>query len=101
MDADGGTEIVRAAAFVVTGASPYLVPAGGARSLSATAAVIVRARGRSGPNIEYFVSLLRCMRARGVRDAYLEALLAAVRAAAATHAATAALERQLAEEFGS
>jgi hypothetical protein len=46
-----------------------------------TAAVILRSRGASGANIDYFRSLLACMRARGVRDAHLEAIDERIRAA--------------------
>ena len=61
--------------------SPYLVPRGEGRSVAATAAVILRSRGASGANIDYFRSLLACMRARGVRDAHLEAIDERIRAA--------------------
>jgi cation transport regulator ChaC len=47
----------------------------------ACASAVAAAAGASGANADYFARLLAAMRGRGVRDAYLEALLPRVQAA--------------------
>jgi cation transport regulator ChaC len=73
--ADGSSRAAVAfAADNGAGSNAYLVPQGAGRSIAATAEVIMRARGKSGTNVDYFRELLGAMRARGVHDAHLEAI---------------------------
>jgi glutathione-specific gamma-glutamylcyclotransferase len=73
-------ETVRAHLYLATAANPFFV---GPEDVAATAAIVRRAVGPSGANLEYVVELARGLAALGVRDPDVDALLAALGVAAA------------------
>jgi len=94
---DAGATWLDAVVFVGASDNPFFVRG---EDEAAIAAVVGAAAGPSGANVDYFASLLHAMRGRGVRDAHLEGVAAALepgalaaalgRAAAAAAAAAAA-----------
>ncbi len=72
-------ETVRAHLYLATPANPYFI---GPEDVAATAAIVRRAVGPSGGNVEYVVALARALAALGAGDPDVDVLVAALDAGA-------------------
>lgn len=75
------TERVAGLLFIATGENPYFI---GPESLDATAAIVQRSSGPSGPNLDYVFALETALAEMQAHDAEVAALAALLRAAVLT-----------------